>query len=58
MSEPEPNRREEIIDAALRVADRVALMETGYVRYQGTRDALASNSEVLLRYLGVRRSGH
>lgn len=49
---------EQKIDAALRVADRVALMETGYVRYQGTPRDVAKDAEVLLKYLGVRRSGH
>lgn len=47
---------EQKIDAALQVADRVALMEIGHVRYQGTRVELARDPEILLRYLGVRRS--
>ena len=46
---------EQKIDLALRVADRVALLENGSVRYESTPEALASNPEVLLRYLGVRR---
>ncbi|MBI3031360.1 MAG: ABC transporter ATP-binding protein [Candidatus Rokubacteria bacterium] len=46
---------EQKIDLALRVADRVVLLENGSVRYESTPEALASNPEVLLRYLGVRR---
>lgn len=46
---------EQKIDAALRVADRVALMENGSVRYQAAPAELVSNPEVLLRYVGVRR---
>ncbi len=46
---------EQKIDAALKVADTVALMETGHVRYQGVQEDMVSNSEVLLKYLGVRR---
>lgn len=46
---------EQKIDVALKVADRVALMENGSVRHQSTPEELASNPEVLLRYLGVRR---
>ena len=46
---------EQKIDAALRVADRVALMENGSVRYEAAPGELASNPEVLLRYVGVRR---
>lgn len=46
---------EQKIDLALRVADRVALLENGSIRYESTPEALASNPEVLLRYLGVRR---
>jgi branched-chain amino acid transport system ATP-binding protein len=48
---------EQKIEAALKVADRVALMETGHIRQQGTAEALARDSELLLRYLGVRSSG-
>ncbi len=46
---------EQKIDAALTVADSVALMETGVVRFQGTRDELSADPDVLLRYLGVHR---
>jgi len=46
---------EQRIDAALEVADRVALMENGSVQYESTPGELVSNPEVLLRYVGVRR---
>lgn len=46
---------EQKIEAALKVADKVALMETGRVRYEATRDELLSHPEVLLKYLGVTR---
>jgi branched-chain amino acid transport system ATP-binding protein len=46
---------EQRIDAALEVVDRAVLMETGQVRHEATPAALASNPEVLLRYVGVRR---
>ncbi|MFQ5897220.1 MAG: ABC transporter ATP-binding protein [Candidatus Methylomirabilia bacterium] len=46
---------EQKTDLALAVADSVALMENGSVRYQATPEELASNPEVLLRYVGVRR---
>ena len=46
---------EQRIDAALAVVDRVVLLETGQVRHEATPAALASNPEVLLRYVGVRR---
>ncbi len=49
---------EQKIDAALRVADAVALMEHGRVRYQAAPGELARDPEILLRYLGVRRPGH
>jgi len=45
---------EQKVDAALRVADRVALMETGHVRYQGTPAEVAASPDVLVRHLGVR----
>jgi branched-chain amino acid transport system ATP-binding protein len=48
---------EQKIEAALRVATEVVLIETGYVRYRGTPQALTTNSELLLRYVGARRSG-
>jgi len=47
---------EQKIDAALKVADTVVLLETGYVRYQGTPQELSP--EALVRYAGVSRSGH
>lgn len=47
---------EQKIDAALRVADTVVLMEHGRVRYQATPGELASSPEILVRYLGVTRS--
>jgi branched-chain amino acid transport system ATP-binding protein len=46
---------EQRIDAALEVADRAVLIETGQVRHEATPAALASNPEALLRYVGVRR---
>ncbi len=46
---------EQKVDAALKVADTVALMETGHVRYHGTRDEIASRPAELLKYLGVKR---
>ena len=48
---------EQRIDAALKVADTVALMERGRIQYQGTPGDLATRSEILLRHLGARRSG-
>lgn len=48
---------EQKVEAALRVADAVALMETGRVRYQGSPRDMAAHPELLLRYVGVRRSG-
>src|SRR3989441_8694995 len=48
---------EQKIDAALRVADAVALLETGHVRYSGTPTELAAHPEILLRYAWVKRSG-
>ncbi len=47
---------EQKVDAALKVADTVVVLETGYVRYRGTPDNLAQNPEVLPMYLGVRRT--
>jgi len=46
---------EQKVDAVLRVADRVVLMENGSVKYESTPAELASKPEVLLRYVGVRR---
>lgn len=48
---------EQKIDAALRVADTVALMEHGRVQYQATPGELAVVPHILVRYLGVGRSG-
>lgn len=47
---------EQKIDAALRVADTVALLEHGRIQYQATPAELASSPEILVRYLGVTRS--
>lgn len=47
---------EQKIDAALRVADTVVLMEHGRIRYQATPGELTSSPEILVRYLGVTRS--
>ncbi|HEA68855.1 MAG TPA: ABC transporter ATP-binding protein [Desulfobacterales bacterium] len=46
---------EQKIDAALKVADRVALMENGSIRHQATPAELASTPEILFKYVGVRR---
>jgi len=46
---------EQKIDAALKVADRVALMENGAIRVQSTPGELASSPEILFKYVGVRR---
>ena len=46
---------EQRMDAALEVADHVALMERGAVRYESTPGELASHPDLLLRYVGVRR---
>jgi branched-chain amino acid transport system ATP-binding protein len=48
---------EQRIDAALQVADRFVLMETGRVVHAATAAELTSNPEPLLRYVGVRRGG-
>jgi branched-chain amino acid transport system ATP-binding protein len=47
---------EQKIDAALRVADTVVVMEHGRIRYQATPGELTSSPEILVRYLGVTRS--
>jgi len=47
---------EQRIDAALRVADQVVVLETGHVRYAGPPAGLAQDSETLLRYLGIRHT--
>jgi branched-chain amino acid transport system ATP-binding protein len=46
---------EQKVDAVLRVADRVALMEGGRIVYQDTPGALSASPDILLRYVGVRR---
>ena len=47
---------EQKVDAVLRVADRVAVMENGRVVHEASPGQLAADSEVLLRHVGVRRS--
>ena len=47
---------EQKIDAALSAADTVAVMEDGRIRLQATPRDLAADPELLLKYLGVRRS--
>jgi len=37
--------------------DAVTLLETGHVLYSGTPADLAAHPQILLRYVGVRRSG-
>jgi len=46
---------EQKVDAVLRVADRVVVMETGRVVREATPAQLAAEPEVLLRHVGVRR---
>ncbi|MDR7482877.1 MAG: ABC transporter ATP-binding protein [Armatimonadota bacterium] len=46
---------EQKIEAALQVADTVALLETGRIRYTGTRQDVLADEDVLIRHLGVRR---
>ena len=46
---------EQKVDAVLRVADRVAVIENGRIVRQATPAELAAEPEVLLRHLGVRR---
>jgi branched-chain amino acid transport system ATP-binding protein len=41
------------LDVALRIAQRVYVMEKGLIRFSGTRDEFAGNTEVQQRYLGV-----
>ncbi len=47
---------EQKIEAALKVADSLVLLENGHVRLRATPDALATHADALLTYLGVRRS--
>ncbi|OGK84954.1 MAG: ABC transporter ATP-binding protein [Candidatus Rokubacteria bacterium GWC2_70_16] len=46
---------EQKVDAALAIADRIVIIETGRVVREATPAALAAEPEVLLRHLGVRR---
>ena len=46
---------EQKIEAALKVADRIVLLEHGEIKHESTPQALADDSETLHRYLGVRR---
>jgi branched-chain amino acid transport system ATP-binding protein len=46
---------EQKVDAVLRVADRVALIEGGRIVHQATPAELSAAPDLLLRYVGVRR---
>jgi branched-chain amino acid transport system ATP-binding protein len=46
---------EQKVDAVLRVADRVAVIENGRIVREATPVQLAAEPEVLLRHVGVRR---
>jgi branched-chain amino acid transport system ATP-binding protein len=46
---------EQRVDAVLRLADRVAIIENGRVVHQATPAELAATPEILLRHIGVRR---
>ncbi len=46
---------EQKVDAVLRVADRVALIENGHIVRHATPAELTAEPEVLLRHIGVRR---
>jgi branched-chain amino acid transport system ATP-binding protein len=46
---------EQKVDAVLRVADRVLLLDGGRIAYQGTPAALSAAPDILLRHVGVRR---
>ena len=46
---------EQKVDAVLRVADRVALIENGRIVREATPAELSAEPEILLRYIGVRR---
>ena len=46
---------EQKVEAALRVADRVAFLENGALCHEATPEALAADPEPLYRYVGVRR---
>ena len=44
---------EQNLALALRVADRVYVMNKGQIVYHGTRDELGANEEIKRRYLGL-----
>jgi branched-chain amino acid transport system ATP-binding protein len=46
---------EQKVDAVLRVADRVALIESGRIVHAATPAELSAAPDILLRYVGVRR---
>ena len=46
---------EQKVEDALKVADRIVLLEHGTIRHEATPEALADDPEPLHRYLGVRR---
>ena len=46
---------EQKVEAALRVADRIAFIEQGRIREHSTPESLARNPAPLVRYVGVRR---
>jgi branched-chain amino acid transport system ATP-binding protein len=46
---------EQKVDVALRVADRVALIENGRIAEEATPAELAARPDLVLRYVGVRR---
>ena len=46
---------EQKIEAALKVADRIVLLEHGQIQHESPPQALADDSETLHRHLGVRR---
>jgi branched-chain amino acid transport system ATP-binding protein len=49
---------EQKVDAALAVADTVALIDAGRIVYAGAPHALVGDEDLLVRHLGVRRAGH
>ena len=46
---------EQKVDAALHISDRVLLFENGSVALQTTPDALATDSDPIVRYVGIKR---
>ncbi len=46
---------EQKVEAALKVADRIAFLENGALRHEATPGELAADPEPLHRYVGVRR---